>query len=102
MCYYYIEKYLCVKYLNDDDQSENINITVSKSQNYFSDTESDIENSNRNKDYLKTKNSSKVLFENGKWVKEKYKNRFEDLILNELSAETLIIKIKEKERRYII
>lgn len=104
--YYNILKILEIKYINDDDEIEIINIEIDNKICYFDyESESDSENENYNyrkyvEDCLKIKYKPKILFENKKWKSKRYQEMYEGLILNEIK-DGIFSSIVKKEIRYI-
>lgn len=116
-CDYYIVKVLEVEYLNDDDQTEIIQIEINKKRRYFQidesefDSDSDIESEmeickpklhEKYSKYLQVTYTPKILFNNKKWKSENIQEKYEDLILNEINIkDILILNVIKKEIRYL-
>jgi hypothetical protein len=110
-CDYYIVKYLEVEYVNDDDDTDIVEIELNRERAYFqydntTDSDStDSESYNTKFDrkyskYLEVKYVPKILFSNNKWKSESIQEKYEDKILNEIK-EGLLLKVIKKEVRFL-
>lgn len=104
-CDYYIDKVLEVSFLNDKDETDWTTIDLYREHGYFheySDTyDSDDELTpfdfrNRYAHYLESTYTPKVLFEEGKWINDNVKQKYE----YKLSEFDRLVKVVKTEQRY--
>lgn len=103
---YCIVKILEVKYLNDDDDEEIIDIEIDKQNCYYYDENEDSNDSDDSDDsskryekYLKVNYIPRILFSDNKWKNEKIRQKYENVILNEINN-GMILNVIKKEIRY--
>jgi hypothetical protein len=101
-CDYYIQNELVIEYRDEDGRTNTI-YTNRKLQKGYIDQDSSDDDESDHKKYeaelerrIKKNNYNKILFENGKWVKNKYKIKYEPYLMKTFIEIREILKVHKK------
>lgn len=107
---YYIIKQLEIKSIDDNDIEQIDIIELNSNRGYFdelidNDDNNDIDyysgNDNKYKRYIQVIRKLCVLFNNNKWKNKQIKEKYNDLIIQEIGDDKLLLSVIKTEVKYL-
>jgi hypothetical protein len=97
---YYVDKYLIIEFISVDSRLCKITTDLIRKYKYFKHLY-DKDTLNKKQEKINKKKNQKIIFENGYWVKNTYKKKYEKKLKREFGKMNKLIKIYKENIAFI-